>query len=102
GPLAPYLADPSLTEFTVDGPDRVYVRHGAQEMTPIESSFDDAGHLERTVQRVLSFAGTQISSEEPVLEVGVTLANRPTRLTVFAPPISPILHVDARLHSPEP
>jgi len=45
-------------------------------MTPIDSSFDDPAHLERTVQRVLSFAGTQISSDEPVLEVGVTLANR--------------------------
>jgi len=102
GPLAPYLADPTLSEFTVDGPDRIYVRHGAQEMTPIASSFDDAAHLERTVQRVLSFAGTQISSDEPVLEVGVTLANRPARLTVFAPPISPTLHVDARLQPPEP
>jgi len=71
-------------------------------MTPIDSSFDDPAHLRRTVQRVLSFAGTQISSDEPVLEVGVTLANRPARLTVIAPPISPILHVDARLHSPEP
>src|SRR5262249_23918919 len=60
GPLALYLADPTLTEFTVDGPDRIYVRHGAEEMTSTNVSFDDAAHLDRTVQRVLSFVGTQI------------------------------------------
>jgi hypothetical protein len=98
GPLAPYLADETITELTIDGPDRIYIRYGSDDMVPADILFDDAAHLERIIQRVLSTAHTQLTRNDPVVEVGTVLSGRPARLTVFGPPISAILHVDIRLH----
>jgi type IV secretory pathway ATPase VirB11/archaellum biosynthesis ATPase len=98
GPLDAFLRDDTVTELTIDGPERVYVRHGADDLVPVDSYFDDMGHLERIVQRVLSTAGAQLSEGEPFLEVGTRLAGRPARLTVAAPPASPVLNVEIRLH----
>jgi hypothetical protein len=50
------------------------------------------------VQSVLHLAGAQLSENDPILEVGTTLVGRPARLSVIAPPISPLLHVEVRLH----
>jgi pilus assembly protein CpaF len=98
GPLYSALIDETVTEFTIDGPDRIYIRHNAQEMVVFDAAFDDAAHLERVVGRVLAIIGTQVSQRDPVLELGVELVGRPSRLTIIAPPISPLLHVDGRLH----
>ncbi len=98
GALDPYLHDELITEMTIDGPDRVYVRHGAADMEAADTHFEDADQLARIVQRVLSTAGTQFSDATPFIEVGALVAGRPARLTVAAPPISPLLHVDVRLH----
>jgi pilus assembly protein CpaF len=102
GPLDPYLSDEAVTEVAIDGPERVSVRRGAGEMTTLDVQFNDVDHLERLTQRVLSSAGTQLSERNPVLEVGAVLAGRPARLTVFGPPVSPVLHIDMRLRSASP
>ncbi len=98
GPLYSALSDETVTEFTIDGPDRVHIRHNAEDMQAFDGTFDDSAHLERVVGRVLATAGTQLSQRDPVLELGMALAGRPARLTVIAPPISPLIHVDGRLH----
>jgi len=102
GPLDAYLADDNVTELTVDGPDKIYVRHGAADMTPVEVNFDDAVHLEHIIQRVLATEGTLLSDVEPILELGTVAAGRPARLIVTGPPVSPALHVEIRLHRPKP
>ncbi len=101
GPLDDYLRDPAITEVTIDGPERVHARRGAEDMVAVDTYFEDTPHLERIVQRVLSTAGAQLSEREPFVEVGSVLAGRPARLTVAAPPVSPTLHVEIRLHPPQ-
>ncbi len=98
GPLAAYLSDATVTELTIDGPERVHVRHGAGDPVAVESYFEDGLHLARLVQCALSTAGAQLDESEPFLEVGTLMAGRPARLTVAAPPASPVLHVEIRLH----
>jgi Flp pilus assembly CpaF family ATPase len=98
GPLDAYLADETITELTIDGPERVHIRHGAGEPVAVESHFEDGLHLERLVQCALSAAGAQLDESEPFLEVGTVMVGRPVRLTVAAPPASPVLHVEIRLH----
>lgn len=97
GPLSRYLDDQNITEITIDGPERVYIRSGAAEMRDAEVHFDDAAHLERLVRRVLAIGGAQLNEHEPFLEVGVSLAGRTARLTIISAPISPVLHIDMRL-----
>jgi pilus assembly protein CpaF len=98
GPLDKYLADPAVTEMTIDGPERVHIRYHAGNMITIDSIFDDHAHLQRIVQSVLSLAGAHLSESDPILEVGTVLAGRPARLSVIAPPISLLLHLEVRLH----
>jgi pilus assembly protein CpaF len=100
GPLDIYLADETITELTIDGPERVFVRRGvAEKMTAVDAYFDDVGHLMRVIQRILLSAGAQLSETDPFVEIGAVLAGRPARLTVAAPPVSPLLNVEVRLHS---
>ncbi len=98
GPLDPYAADQSITEITIDGPEHIYVRYGAGEMTAVDVSFDDALHLQGIVERTLATAGAVLTEQEPFVEVGVVVAGRPARMTLIGPPVSPMLHVELRLH----
>ncbi len=98
GPLDPYLSDETITEIKIDGPDKVYLRHGSGDLTPKETHFDDQLHMERVIERTLAMAGAELSEREPLLEVGVTFAERPARLTVALPPVSPTMHASLRLH----
>jgi type IV secretory pathway ATPase VirB11/archaellum biosynthesis ATPase len=103
GPLDSYLADETITELTIDGPERVFVRRGGGEkMTAVDAYFDDTGHLMRVIERILLMAGAQLSEADPFVEIGTALAGRPARLTVAAPPVSPILNVEVRLHPTQP
>ncbi len=98
GPLETYVNDEAVTELSIDGPDRIHVRYHAAEPVPVDRYFDDVAHLTRILQRTLAAAGVQLAESEPFIEVGVLLAGRPARLTVAAPPASPRLHVEIRLH----
>lgn len=102
GPLDQYVQDSAITELTIDGPDSIHIRRGAAAMQPVDSYFDDADHLSKIMQRVLSTAGVQYSADNPFVEVGTVMLGRPVRLTVAAPPISPLLHVEIRLHPAQP
>ncbi|MCC7449125.1 MAG: Flp pilus assembly complex ATPase component TadA [Anaerolineae bacterium] len=98
GPLDGYIQDNTITEITIDRADRVHVRYGAGEMVAVDVFFDDAAHVERVIQWTLATAGAQVSDSDPFIEVGTVLAGRPARVTAAAPPVSPMLHVEIRLH----
>jgi Flp pilus assembly CpaF family ATPase len=102
GPLDDYLRDETVTELTIEGPEHVYVRRGAEEMSTVDAYFEDIPHLQRLVERMLANVGAQLSEAEPFVEVGTVLAGRPARLTVAAPPVSPLLHIEIRLHPAQP
>jgi hypothetical protein len=71
-------------------------------MTAVDAYFDDVGHLMRVIHRILLSAGAQLSETDPFVEIGTVLAGRPARLTVAAPPVSPVLNVEVRLHPAQP
>jgi pilus assembly protein CpaF len=102
GPLELYLDDESITEITIDGPDNIHARHGFGKMKPLPAFFDDAAHLRGTIDRVLAAHGAQLVDWNYCLEVGVELHGRPARLGLIAPPVSPHLQLELRLHPPTP
>lgn len=101
GPLYDYITDPAVTEITIDGAERIHVRHGAEDMETVDIRFDDAYHLERVVIGILTTAQAELTSSEPILEVGTQIEQRPVRIAVIAPPVSPTLHLDIRLQPRE-
>ena len=108
GPVEQYLDDETLTEVAIDGPDRIYARWGFGELERLPVYFDDAAHLHTTVARVLAAARTgrsgaaHLSDWGHCMEVGVMLRGRPARMGLIAPPISPHLQVQLRLHPRAP
>ncbi len=102
GPLEPYLDDETLTEITIDGPDHIHARRGFGRLERLPVFFDDAAHLRRTVDRALATQGAKLVDWNYFLEIGVTLHRRPARLGLIAPPISPQLQVELRLHPRAP
>ncbi|NPV66860.1 MAG: Flp pilus assembly complex ATPase component TadA [Anaerolineae bacterium] len=102
GPLDPLLADDDVTEVVMETAQRCLVR---RRMGPLEDApvgFEDEAHLRRIVERMVRRAGGALQAGEPFLEAGLILAGRPARLTTIAPPLSPALHANLRLHPHNP
>ncbi|MFN8377079.1 MAG: ATPase, T2SS/T4P/T4SS family [Anaerolineae bacterium] len=102
GPLDPLLSDPRVTSIVLAGDRHAAVRYQHGEMTRIEPLFEDSGHLRSIVDRLLADAGTELDDRDIVIECGLRVGNRPVRLGVAAPPLTPVLYADLRLHPDQP
>ena len=64
GPLEPLLADQSISDILVNGPDNVYVeRKGVLERAPTQ--FHDEKHLLRVIDKIVSRMGRRIDESQP-------------------------------------
>ncbi len=100
GPLDDLLRDEQVTEIAVNGPYDVHTRRGMGALVPLDTTFDDVHHLERTLERVLAESG--ITLETPFLETGIILHGRPARLSVIGPPVRTDYSLSLRLHPADP
>lgn len=98
GPLDGLLAQAALREIAIDGPDRVFIQVGTEERKPGPFTFESLEQLEGVVARLLKPTGTAYSEAQPFVEVARRLHDRRVRILVAAPPASPILTVELRLH----
>ncbi len=85
GPLAPLMADPSVTDILVNAPDVVYVERGGR-LEPTDVVFQDAGHLVRIIERIAARAGRRIDSAQPMADLRLPDGSR---VNATLPPISP-------------
>ena len=102
GPLDPLLADSRITSIVLAGDRHAAVRYGHGEMTPVEPLFQDPGHMRRIVDRLLADADVQLDDRDIVREAGLMIGGRPVRIGVAAPPVTPVLYIDFRLHPIRP
>jgi pilus assembly protein CpaF len=64
GPLEPLLADPSISDILVNGPDMVFVeRAGLLERTTVR--FRDERHLLRIIDKIVTAIGRRIDESQP-------------------------------------
>jgi pilus assembly protein CpaF len=64
GPLEPLLADPTITEVMVNGPDHIYIeRRGKIER--IETVFLNDQHVLRVIERIITPLGRRIDESSP-------------------------------------
>ena len=64
GPLEPLLADPTITEVMVNGPDHIYIeRRGKIER--IDSVFLNDQHVLRVIERIITPLGRRIDESSP-------------------------------------
>jgi pilus assembly protein CpaF len=84
GPLEPLMADPTVSDILVNGPDKIYIeRRGLLERTA--SRFDDDKHLMRIIDRIVSRVGRRIDESSPMVDARLTDGSR---VNAIIPPLA--------------
>ncbi|MCA8253485.1 CpaF family protein [Burkholderia sp. AU31624] len=84
GPIEPLLADDSVTDILVNGPDQVYVeRAGRLELTSLK--FRDDAHVASVAQRIAAAVGRRVDESSPMVDARLADGSR---VNVVLPPIA--------------
>jgi pilus assembly protein CpaF len=84
GPLEPLLADPTITEVMVNGPDRVFIeRDGRVQPHPCSL---DAATIARIAERVIAPLGLRLDRASPMVDARLPDGSR---LHAVLPPLAP-------------
>ena len=84
GPLEPLLADDSITEILVNGPDQVYVeRNGMLE--EIDVRFRDTTAVMHIIDRIVAPLGRRVDESSPMVDARLPDGSR---VNVIIPPLS--------------
>jgi pilus assembly protein CpaF len=84
GVLEPLLADETITEIMVNGPDDIWIeRHG--RLHRVDTRFVDEAQLYQTIDRIVSAVNRRVDESSPMVD-----ARLPTgeRVNVIIPPLS--------------
>jgi pilus assembly protein CpaF len=84
GPIEPLLADESVSDVLVNGPDQIYVeRHGRLELTPYK--FRDNAHVIQVAQRIAAGVGRRVDESSPMVDARLPDGSR---VNVVLPPLA--------------
>jgi len=84
GPLEELLADPSITDIMVNGPEQTFVeRKGKLELANIQ--FRDEEHLFQIAQRICNSVGRRVDQTSPLADARLKDGSR---VNVIVPPLS--------------
>ena len=84
GPIEPLLADETVSDIMVNGPDQIYVeRHGRLELTPLK--FRDNAHVMNVAQRIASSIGRRVDESSPMVDARLPDGSR---VNVILPPLA--------------
>lgn len=84
GPIEPLLADETVSDIMVNGPDQVYIeRFGKLELTPLK--FRDNAHVINVAQRIASSVGRRVDESSPMVDARLPDGSR---VNVILPPLA--------------
>ncbi|MBL4838709.1 MAG: CpaF family protein [Kordiimonadaceae bacterium] len=84
GPLEPLLADESISDIMVNGPNQVYVEQsGRLKLTDVH--FRDRQHLMHVAQRIVTAVGRRVDESSPICDARLEDGSR---VNVIAPPLA--------------
>jgi len=84
GPLEDLLADPSVDEVMVNGPDEVYVER-AGRVEEVDVRFPDEEELRNAIERILAPLGRRIDELSPMVDARLADGSR---VNVVIPPLA--------------
>ena len=84
GPLEDLLADPSVEEVMVNGPERVYVER-AGRIEAVDVRFADEEELRNAIERILAPLGRRIDELSPMVDARLADGSR---VNVVIPPLA--------------
>jgi pilus assembly protein CpaF len=92
GPLEPLLADPSVTEVMVNGPDQIYVERGGK-IQRIDSVFLNDRHVLRVIERIIAPLGRRIDESSPRVDARLPDGSRVNAVIAPLSLIGPVITV---------
>ena len=98
GPLDSLFMDDHITTISLEGADQVSVRYGQDELVSLGSLFQNTDHLRKVIKRLLIDAGAELREDQPYIETGLMVGNRPVSLSLVFPPVAYQLTADIRVH----
>lgn len=84
GPLEPLLADDSISDIMVNGPNQVYVERGGK-LTLTDVRFRDDRHLLNIAQRIVTAVGRRVDETSPICDARLMDGSR---VNVIIPPLA--------------
>ena len=84
GPLEPLLADQSVTDILVNGPDKVFVERNGHLEKAI-TVFKDENHILHIIHQILARTNRRIDIANPCVNIKLTDG---TRINIIIPPIA--------------
>jgi pilus assembly protein CpaF len=84
GPLEPLLADDSISDIMVNGPNQVYVE-AKGKLTLTDVHFRDNQHLMNIAQRIVTAVGRRVDESSPICDARLADGSR---VNVIAPPLA--------------
>ncbi len=92
GPLDVLLADTTVSEIMVNGPDRIYVeRSGRIERTDL--SFESVQHEMRIIERIVSRVGRRIDESSPMVDARLPDGSRVNAVISPVSLVGPVLTI---------
>lgn len=84
GPLEPLLADETITDIMVNGPDQIYVEQGGKlQLTDVK--FRDGQHLMNIATRIVTAIGRRVDETQPICDARLLDGSR---VNVIIPPLA--------------
>ncbi|HEX7949129.1 MAG TPA: ATPase, T2SS/T4P/T4SS family [Candidatus Limnocylindrales bacterium] len=84
GPLEPLLADDTITEVMVNGPDHVYIER-AGKILRVDVAFQSNEHVRRIIDRIITPIGRRIDESSPRVDARLPDGSR---VNCVIPPLS--------------
>jgi len=84
GPLEPLLADESVSDIMVNGPQQVYIEQNGK-LTLTDIMFRDNQHLMNIAQRIVTAVGRRVDETSPICDARLADGSR---VNVIAPPLA--------------
>ncbi|MGD8325928.1 MAG: CpaF family protein [Sphingomonadales bacterium] len=84
GPLEPLLADETITDIMVNGPNQIYVEQGGKlQLTDVK--FRDSQHLMNIATRIVTAIGRRVDETQPICDARLLDGSR---VNVIIPPLA--------------
>ncbi|MBN1658083.1 MAG: CpaF family protein [Anaerolineae bacterium] len=84
GPIEPLLADDTITEIMVNGPNATYVERAGRVLT-VDVKFENDDHVLRIIDRIVSPLGRRIDESQPYVDARLPDGSR---VNAVIPPLS--------------
>ncbi|MEN2774823.1 CpaF family protein [Acetivibrio clariflavus] len=84
GPLDAILADDTITEIMINGPDKIFIEKGGK-LSRLDMKFESQRKLEDIIQRIVGLAGREVNQANPIVD---TRLPDGSRVNVVLPPIA--------------